>query len=305
MRVLFLCLVFLLATSITGFASIDGPLLAIAPPSSTVLAGIDVGRMAASRSGKYLLEQALADQDIAKLITMTGLNVRRDVQHILLVGMGSQSAPDSQHAAIVHGTFDSARLTSAGRARGASTTRYRGVTLLVQRSRNSASVVAFPRAGLLITGDLATVQTIIAFRPASDSLNPTLREQVKRIGSANDIWFATLLSGSFLGQQAGDALVPQLRNSEVLERISRSSGGLRFDQRDELTLDLIARSSGDARFISGLLRVASSLAHLQIGGNTGFSLAETALRSMQISVEGATVHAISAMPDEQLERALA
>lgn len=46
-------------------------------------------------------------------------------------------------------------------------------------------------------------------------LERSSREQVKRIGSVNDIWFATLLSGSFLGQQAGDALLPQLERCEL------------------------------------------------------------------------------------------
>jgi len=304
MRLFFLCLTFALPTLQPASAAVDDTLLSMAPASSMLLAGIDVTRASSSRSGKYVLEQTLADEDIAKVITTTGLDVHRNVQHILLVGLGRQAVPDAQHAAILRGTFDSVQLIAAARRRGVTLTPYRSFNLLVRHDGKAASALVFPRAGVLISGDLATVETILGSHTASDNANPTLREQVNRAGPANDIWFATLLSGSFLAQQTGDALTPQLRKAEVLDRISRSSGGLRFGQSDRLTLDLIARSPFDARVLSGLLHVAGSLAHLQTGGNVGLSLTEIVLRSIEIEVEGSTVHATSAIPDEELERAL-
>lgn len=73
--------------------------------------------------------------------------------------------------------------------------------------------------------------------------------------------------------------------------------------RNKVVLNLIARSPSDARLLSGVLRVAATIARLQFRGN-GLVLAETVLTSMQLSVEHSTVHVVSTVPDAQLERAL-
>ena len=305
MRLFVLGLLILLPASQAAFASLDDTLLSIVPHSSTVLAGIDVRRATASRSGNYVLEQTIRDQDFAKLTTLIGLNVRRDLRQMLLVGLGPQTAPNSPRALIADGPFDPLRLIATGTSRGALMKRYSGFSILVKGTGKAVSGVAFPRAGVLILGDLATVQALLDSEPSSSGMNPTLREQVNRIGPTSDIWFATVLPGSFLAHQMGDALPPQIGSSELLDRISQSSGGLRFGQSDELRLDLSARSAGDARLISGLLHLGGSLAHLQIGGDAGVLLAQTVLSSMQIAVEGSTVYATSVMPDAQLEQLLA
>jgi hypothetical protein len=251
-----------------------------------------------------MLQKIIDDQGLAKLVSSIGLNVRRDLRHLLLVGLGQQPTSESQSVVIAHGTFDSARLTAAGRSGRAPVTRYAGVTVLVQGAGRTASAVAFPRPGVLVMGDLATVQTVLASEAHSANSDAVLRDEVNQIGPGNDVWFATTLSGSFLAQAAGDALPSQLRTSGVLERISRSAGGLQFGQNDKVLLNLIARSPGDARLLSRVLRVAGTLARLQFGGDAGFVLAETVLSSMQISVERSTVHTVSTVPDGQVERAL-
>jgi hypothetical protein len=304
MRLFLLGLWPLLLGSQSALASVDYALLSIVPPSATVIAGIDVRRAVTSRSGTYMLEQTVADQQFAGLVSATGLNVRRDVRQMLLVGTGRQSTTDSPHAVIAHGTFDPARLIAAGQLRGASIRRYRAFAILVQGTGKAVEAIAFPSAEFLVMGDLATVEAVLASGGQSGGINPVLRGQVNRIGPGNDVWFATALSGAYLVQQLGDALPEQLRTSDVLERISRSSGGLQFSQTDKLTLDLVAHSPGDARFLSGLLQLAGSLGHLQIGGNAGLALAESVLSSMQVGSQGSTVHAASAVPDAQLERAL-
>ena len=299
------CVLLLLPLAQTAFASVDVTLLSTVPPSSTVLAGIDIERAERSRAGSYIVQQTIADQDIAKLTKITGLDVRRDVRHLLFVGLGQHSARESAHITLAEGTFDPTRLVATGRSRGASRQQYRGTALLVQGAGNTAFAIAFPRAGVLLFGDLTTVRSIPASQDVSVHINPALINEINRIGSTSDMWFATLLSGSFLGEQTGDTLPPQLRDSDFLASITQSSGSLRFGQSDQMTLKLVARSVSDARMISGLLHVGGSLAHLAIGGSSGFSLAEKVLSSMQVTVQGTTVSATAAMPDDQLEQVLA
>lgn len=251
-----------------------------------------------------MLQKIVDDQGLAKLVSSIGMNVRRDLRHLLLVGLGQQPTSESQTVVIAHGMFDPARLMSVARLRGAFVKRYGGFTMVVQGAGMTASAVAFPRPGVLVMGDLATVQAVLASEAHTGNIDVVLRDEVNQISPRNDVWFATTLSGSFLADAASDALPSQLRSSGALERISRSAGGLQFGPNDKVTLDLFARSPGDARLLSGVLRVAGTLARLQFGADAGLVLAETVLSSMQISVERSTVHALSTVPDGQVERAL-
>lgn len=179
------------------------------------------------------------------------------------------------------------------------------VSMIVQQNGNTASAIAFARPGVLVMGGIAKVESVLASGSDHRGIDPTLRDEVDQIGSPNDVWYATTLSGSFLSRQVGDALPSVLRNSGALDRIRRSSGGLHYGANDSVTLDLVAGSPGDARLISGVLRVAGKLAHLDLGGKPDLLLAERILSSMQVVVNGTKVNVISAVPDEQLERALA
>lgn len=304
MRLFALSLVVLVFAADPALAATDGKLLSLAPPSSTVLAGIDVQRAAASRSGNVMLQQTFDGQGLTKLVAAAGLNVRRDLTQILLIGTGQQIDADSRYSLLARGTYNPARLTAAAESRGASIRRYGAVTVISIGTGKAASALAFLRPGVLLLGDPANVHTVLASAARPGHIDPTLRDQADRIGTRNDIWYATTLSGSFLVQQAGDALPPPLRNSGVLDRISRSSGGLQFGASDTMTIDLVASSPGDARLLSDALRVAGRLARLQFGGSAELVLAGSVLSSMRVAVDGSAVHTTATVPDEQLERAL-
>ena len=304
MRMFVSALPFLIFASQAAFAAVDSTLLSMAPSTSTVLTGIDVIRAAASRSGSYMLKQAVADQNLTRLVTLTGLDVNRDFRQMLLVGLGRQASPDSPDAVLADGTFVPARLAATARSKGASIRQYQGFSVLVQGTGKALAGLAFPRPGVLVMGNLATVETVLASAAIPSSLDPVIREQVNRIGLRNDFWYATVLSGSFLSRQIGDALPSQLRNSEALGVITQSSGGLQFGQPDKVTLNLVTRSPGDAQLLSALLRFAGAVAHVQAGGDAAMVLAASVLSSMQVTEVGSTVHATSVISDAQLERAL-
>ncbi len=251
-----------------------------------------------------MLQQTIDGQGLTKLVAAVGLNVRRDLTQMLLIGTGQQLNAESRYTLLARGEYTPARLIAAAKSRGASIRRDGAVTVISVGAGKSPSAVAFVRPGVLVLGSPADVHAMLAPAAHPGDIEPALREQADRIGAQNDIWYATSLSGSFLAQEAGDALPPALRGSGVLDRISRSSGGLQFGSNDELTLGIVASSPGDARLLSDALRVASRLARLQLGGDADFVLAQSVLSSMRVTVEGLTVHAVSAVPDGQLERAL-
>jgi hypothetical protein len=304
MRLFALGLPVLLFAAHVAFAAAEDALLSFAPPASTVLAGIDVKRAAASRSGSVMLQQTIDGQGLTKIIAAAGLDVRRDLTQILLAGTGQQFNADSRYALLAHGTYNARRLIAAARSRGASIKRNGTVTVISMGAGKTASALALLRPGVLVLGDPANVHAVLASAARPGPIDSTLRDQADRIGTQTDIWYATILSGSFLVQQAGDAMPVALRNSGVLDRISRSSGGLQFGPSDKITLDLVASSPGDARLLSDALRVAGRLARLQFTGSADLVLAGSVLSSMRVAVEDSTVQATSAVPDEQLERAL-
>jgi hypothetical protein len=305
MRIFVSALPLVLFASQTAFAGVDSTLVGMAPSASTILAGIDVVRAATSPSGVYILKQIVADQNLTKLVDFTGLDVRRDMRHMLIVGLGRQANLDSPDAVIADGTFNPSRLVAAARSRGAFIRQYQGLTIIVQGTGKTVAGISFPRPGVLIMGKLPAVETVLASAVFSASLDPSLQEQVSRIGSTNDFWYATILPGPSLIRQIGNVLPSQLRNSEALGAIIQSSGGLQFGHPDKITLNLVERSTGDAQLLNALLRVASGVAQLQFGGDAALVVAESALSSMRVTDEGSMVQAMSSIPDAQLARALA
>jgi hypothetical protein len=304
MRFLALALPVLLFAAHLTFAAAESTLLSLAPPSSTVLSGIDVQRAAASRSGNAIVQQTIDGQGLTKLVAAVGLDVRRNVTQMLLIGTGQHLNAESRYALLARGTYNPDRLIAAAKSHGASISRYGAVTVASVGTGEAQSAVAFLRPGVLVLGNPANVRTVLASGARAGGIDPMLRDQVDRISPGNDVWYATSLSGSFLARQVGEALPPALGNSEVLDRISRSSGGLQFGTSDKVTLDLVAGSPGDARLLSDALRLAGRLARFDFSGSASLVLAETVLSSMRVEVEGSLVHATSTVPDEQLQRAL-
>jgi hypothetical protein len=304
MRAPIVSLLFLSLGIRPAIASLDNNLVAMAPPQSTVLVGIDVGRASSSDSGNYVLRQVITDPGFARIANFVRLNVGRDVKQILTIGVGQQSAPDAPYAVVAQGSFDPARLVAAGQTRGATVQRFRGYSVLVASGGNGETGLAFPQSGFLVMGDLATVEAVLS-SIGSGGPSALLRQQIEQIGPANDLWYATVLSGPFLVRQMGDALPEQLRNSGLWDRIKRSDGGLRFGHTDQITANLVASSPADAGLISGLLHVAGGLSRLPVGGDPNTALAESVLRSMQVTAEGSVVSLTAGMPDAELARTIA
>jgi hypothetical protein len=305
MRSLAVLLPLMTASCGLAVASVDVQLVGMAPSTSTLLLGIDMGRVATSRSAGFVAAQLLADPDIASLMASGGFDIEQGMQQILFAGLGRQTAGDSRGVVIARGTFDPARLRAVARAKGAATRRYRGATILVQGTGDAALGLAFPETGIAVIGDLATVRSMLAPNAPSFSIDPRLRAQVNRISNArDDVWFATLLSGRFLGHQLA-SVIPQIQSSQALRAIERSSGGIQFAGHTvTINLDLIAGSAIAAQSLSGLLNVAGTLIGMSPNAS-GTSLVRTALHSVQVAADGATIHAKAELAETQVEEALA
>lgn len=296
-----LLIIGLLVVSPAVFAAVDDTLLSVSPSTATVLTGIDVQKAAASGSGAQMLHQVLDDEDVARWASICHFNARREIRQLLLVEMTRRPGPDSPHVVLARAGVGNGSLIAGARSGGAVLRTMEGTPVLVY----GKNALALPRPGVLMIGDLPSVTAALQHSHAPGGLDPLLREEVAAVAPANDVWYATILSGAFLGEEAGDALPAQLRNSDALQRISRSSGGLRFGDRDSFVIYLLEDTASDARSMLYVLRLAGGFAQLQLGGSPGFVLAENVLRSMRVTTSGATLELTSEIDDSQIANALA
>ncbi|HEX4770238.1 MAG TPA: hypothetical protein VH351_05370 [Bryobacteraceae bacterium] len=300
--------VLILCGGTAAFGSVESDLMAMAPAETTLLSGIDVARTKASPFGAYLLnEMSRGNGHLPEFMAATGFDPRRDLQQVLLAGVAGKSGPNSRFAILARGTFDEARIRTAVLANGGSVSTINGLeTLLIPKHRqneqreNGVVGLAFPKPGLAVLGDVKTLQEVLSPRASNQNLDALLVDQVNHVGSENDIWFATLMSGSFLGHQLADGAPPNVVNSGALKSILRSSGGMQFGTNVAMSLDLFTRSADDARSVTELLRFAGNLAQMQ--NNPQGTAAAAALSNLELQTEGSTVHASLNVTEQQMEQ---
>lgn len=298
-----------LAASLTlvhpASAAIDQGLLALVPESTVLLTGIDADTTRSSEFGQYLLRRIdTEDPNFQKFMDDTGFDPRRDLQTFLFAGFGPrQSQGRSKFAILGRGTFDPNRISAAVKAKGSFVRQsYRGVTLFVKREQGGDSAFAFPDTGLAVMGDLATVKEIIDHRASPTNLDPGLLQRVNKVGVTNDVWFASLLSGSFFGNRmelpgAGS----QLKDSSALQSILQSSGGLHFGDQVKLSVDATTRSPQDAVSLTDVLRFVSSIVQTQRRNDPNAAIVATALDRMELQTTGADLHVGLSLSEKNLE----
>lgn len=293
-----------LAVAVHACASVDPGLLAMAPAEAVLLTGIDVARTQASPFGQYLLKRVNSeDAHFRQMTSATGFDPRRDLQQLMFVGLSTTGGASSRYVILARGTFDDARIEAIAKAHGAKPSTYEGTPILLQGQGNGASAISFPDAGVAVMGDVASVREVLARRSSPATLDPKLVDYANRVGSNNDVWFATLLAGGFLGRSFGDS-APQLQNSQALQSILQSAGGVQFGSTVTMTFDATTRSPQDAQALADVLRFASSLVQMQGANDPRAAVAASALQAMQLETNGSSVHATLGVTEDVLEQML-
>lgn len=286
-------------------AAIDSGLLALVPESTVLLTSVDAEATRSSEFGQYLLRRMDSeDQHLQKFMAETGFDPRRDLQDLLFASFNEHQARNRPRFAILaRGTFDPSRISTAVSAKNSfSRQTYDGTTLFVSRGAESDSAFAFPDTGIVVIGDIATVKEILDRRANPSTLDPGLLERVNKVGTANDLWFASLLSGSFLGSTIdlpGGA--PQLKDSSALQSILQSTGGVRFGDQVQLSFDATTRSPQDATSLADVVRFLSSMLQTQRRNDGEAGILASALDGMQLQANGSEVHLGLSISEKNLE----
>jgi hypothetical protein len=293
----------LLLVPALAHASVDNGLLALAPPETLLLTGVDVSRTTASPFGQYLLTRInTEDTHFTQMIADTGFDPRRDLQQILFVGLSKPGASNSRFAILARGSFDPARIAAGAQKHGAKvTTDANGNTVYVQDNKGQSFAFAFPDGGLAVMGDPASVQQILVLAHSANAtaLDPQLVQFANQVGGSNDFWFATLMSGAFLGSNSP---APEFKNTPALQSILQSAGGIQFGSTVNMVLDASTRSAQDATSLADVLRFVGNLIQMQAGNDPRSAIAAEALQNMQVQTNGANVHATVAITEEKLEQ---
>ena len=297
MRHFSLLLSLFLTASLACFGAVDQSLLALAPAGTKLVASIDVKSAGSSEFGQYLLRRVDSeDKGFQDFIQQTGFDPRRDLENLIFISTGATDAgKDNRGVVLARGLFDTTRLRTMARGKGAAIESYQGTDLLINSRDKTA--LAFPETGIAVLGDVETVRSVIAHRSNPIPLDPKLARQIEAVGSANDVWFVSPSGAQFL-EHAG----AQFQGAQALQSILQSSGGIRFGETVRLSVDAITRSRQDADSLAAVARFLRNMVQTQSQNNPKMAILASSLNGMDIQVDGSSVHLSLSMSEKSLEQ---
>jgi hypothetical protein len=299
----------LLAGSISLLADVDLPLLNLAPAGTRVVFGANVADARMSPFGQFVLthfnEATNNDSNFQNFIQETGFDPRQDVQSLVAVSSGDKSA--TQNAVIVRAMFDQSALEAAAQNMGDTIQNFQGVDMILFKNgkthngRMVQGAVAFLASDILVAGDSPTVMQIISNRATPTSLDPTLLNQIQKVGATNAVWFVSIVPGAdLLAKMAPDP--QQAQRGQVLQSILASSGGVDLGDQISFSFDAIARSPQDATSLSDVIHFAAGMVQTQSDKDPKAAILSNALNNMNVSINGSTVHVGVTIPEQAVEQ---
>src|SRR5215469_3283882 len=177
----------------------DPSLLKLVMPDVKAMSDINVTQAKLTPFGQFALGQ-LANEDIQKLITLTGFDPKKDLTEVLCATNGEPNTG----LALATGSFDLTKIGALATQDGAATEAYQNATILEDPKKGNA--VAFFNPGstavggvatVMAAGDLASVKAAIGRQSAPTTL-PTLKDEISMLSSTEDAWVLTTVSPASL-----------------------------------------------------------------------------------------------------------
>ncbi len=292
------------AGSVSIFGAVDTGLLALVPPGAKLITSVDIEHARSSQFGQYMLNRInTEDQHFEQLTRDTGFDPRRDLQDFVFASPGSPGENGgSRFAILARGVFDQGRIKAAAKARGAVMQSYQGVDLILDKSNNQKTGLAFPEAGVAVMADVTTLRQIIANRSNPATLDPALQSMVSTSGAENDAWFVSLMGGSYLTHHLNEETKQPIQQAQALESILQSSGGIRFGDVVQMSFDAKTRSAKDATSLADVVRFLASLLQMQRQNDARLDILASALDKMNLTTDGDSMHLSISLPEKSLEQ---
>ena len=269
--------------------------LAYVPSNASIVAYANVREVMLSDFRERIRQIAPDDVGQAELEQQLGLNIERDIDHV--VAFLAPGPDDGQLAGLVlfRGRFDTTRLEAVARGGGATVSEYAGTRVVsIDAGDVGALAMAFMEPGLVAVGDLGTVHQALDRGSAGADLtsNEQMMGLLERVDRGSNAWavgrFGDLSSLGFLPDEVS-AQIPAVTAFAVSGRVNGGlSGSVTIEGRDEAA----------GQNLRDVFRGFLALATMQ---TTGRPELEAMLGSLQLSGTGTLATLSFWLPSEALD----
>ena len=279
-----------LAVSVTGPAE-----LAYVPSNASIVGYANVREVMLSDFRERIRQIAPDGVGQAKLEQQLGLNIERDIDHV--VAFLAPGPDEGRPAGLVlfRGRFDTTRLEAMAGEGGATVSEYAGTRVVsIAAGEVGALAMAFMEPGLVAVGDLGTVHQVIDRGSAGADItsNEQMMGLLDRVDSGSNAWavgrFGDLSSLGFLPDEVS-AQMPAVTAFAVSGRVNGGlSGSFTIEGRDEAA----------GQNLRDVFRGFLALATMQ---TTGRPELQAMLDSLQLSGTGTLATLSFWLPSEALD----
>ena len=269
--------------------------LVYVPSNASIVAYANVREVMLSDFRERIRQIAPDDVGQAELEQQLGLNIERDIDHV--VAFLAPGPDDGQLAGLVlfRGRFDTTRLEAVARGGGATVSEYAGTRVVsIDAGDVGALAMAFMEPGLVAVGDLGTVHQALDRGSAGADLtsNEQMMGLLERVDRGSNAWavgrFGDLSSLGFLPDEVS-AQIPAVTAFAVSGRVNGGlSGSVTIEGRDEAA----------GQNLRDVFRGFLALATMQ---TTGRPELEAMLGSLQLSGTGTLATLSFWLPSEALD----
>ena len=266
--------------------------LAYVPPDASIVAYANVRAVMLSDFRERLRQIAPGETGQDELEQRLGLSVERDVDHVLAFLAPGPEGAAPWRLALFRGRFDTARLETVARERGATVSDHGDTRVVsVDAGEGQAMAMAFMEPGLVAVGDLEAVLRALDRGTAGTDITSSgaLMGLVEGVDPGSTAWAVGRLSAlnavPFLPDGMA-AQIPALTAFAIEGRVNRDvSGSLSVDGRDDEA----------AEQLRDVVRGVLALARMQTAARPGL---QALLDSLRLNGVGTTVTLSFAVPPD-------
>jgi hypothetical protein len=286
----------LLSAMAGSLPAADPSLLKLVMPDAKAMSDVNVAQAKLTPFGQFALGQ-LANEDIQKLIVLTGFDPTKDLTEVLCATNGEPNTG----LALATGIFDPVKIGALAAKDGAVTDTYQGVTLLEDSKKGNA--VAFLNSGLLAAGDIANVKAAIGRQSAPTTLPKSLMDEITMLGNTEDAWALTTVSPAAL-HPAAPTNKPETINgvtipANLFQQVQSGWAGVKFGSNITITAQAQTTDATTATNLAGMLQLLQNFALMQAQQNA--DLAAFA-KSISVTAQGTQVNFSASLPEDQFQK---
>ena len=274
-------------------AAVNPDLLALMPPDTTILFGVQAQKVMASPFGQYALAQLPASNGMVLFASATGFDYQHDLQEIVAASDGKGSRPT---LILGRGNFQPSKFLALAAVSGANIADYNG-RQIVTPAKSRASL-AFLDPSTLAIGSTAALQSTIDRYAGRVQFSGPLAEKATAASTTGDAWFATLTPASQLVNQNA-TVVP----GNVLQQVLEVSAGVQFNDTGAVAAsELTTASSQQAHLLQGVLQFIAAMAQSNGLPDPNAARAAALFSGAQFTVNGTSLDIAIPIPEQTLEQ---